>query len=188
MLGTPNNGSFSPVQALSGYHSLVRKVAALDLKHDEKDLVNDIFSTFTGLYEMLPAPDRFTAMDLFNLDNWAPTETVPRKDLLKAAPGIHQHLAPNDDRFVLIAGINQDTVVGVHRTGDSFVFTQSARRRLSRTASRSTPRSSTVTSRGLKPRRSISMVWRRSAQPSETWSCPHLCAKPCARCRSTSWL
>ncbi|MCD4811202.1 hypothetical protein K8R14_01140 [bacterium] len=29
MLGTPNNGSFSPVQALSGTHPLVKKVAAI---------------------------------------------------------------------------------------------------------------------------------------------------------------
>ena len=125
MLGTPNYGSFSPVQAFSGYHPMVRKVAALDLKHDEKQLVNDIFSTFTGLYQMLPAPDRFTGMDLFRLENWPPTGMAPRKEMLEAAPSIHQHLAPNDDRFVLIAGINKDTVVAVHRRGNSFVFTQS---------------------------------------------------------------
>ena len=125
MLGTPNYGSFSPVQALSGYHSMVRKVAALDLKHDEKDLVNDIFSTFTGLYQMLPAPDRFTGMDLYRLENWPPTGMAPRKAILEAAPAIHEYLAANDERFVLIAGVNKDTVVGVHRTADSFVFTQS---------------------------------------------------------------
>jgi hypothetical protein len=104
---------------------MVRKMAALDLKHDEKDLVNNIFSTFPGLYQMLPARDRFTGMDLYRLENWPPTGMAPRKDILKAAPAIHEHLAPNDGRFVLIAGINKDTVVGVHRTGDSFVFTQS---------------------------------------------------------------
>lgn len=125
LLGTPNYGSFSPVQALSGYHALVRKLAALDLKHSEKDLINDIFSTFTGLYQMLPAPDRFTDMDLYRLENWPPTGMAPRQDLLEAAPAIHKQLASNDERFVLIAGINKDTVVGVHRTGDSFVFTQS---------------------------------------------------------------
>jgi pimeloyl-ACP methyl ester carboxylesterase len=125
MLGTPNYGSFSPVQALSGYHSMVRKVAALDLKHDEKQLVNNVFSTFTGLYQMLPEPTRFTGMDLYRLENWPPTGMAPRKAILEAAPKIHEHLAPNDERFVLIAGINKETVVGVHRTSDSFVFTQS---------------------------------------------------------------
>ena len=125
MLGTPNYGSFSPVQALSGYHSLVRKVAALDLRHDESELVNEVFSTFTGLYQMLPAPDRFTGMDLYHLENWPPTGMAPRRPLLEAAPDIHGHLAPNDPRFVLIAGVNQGTVVGVHRHGDGFVFTQS---------------------------------------------------------------
>jgi len=125
MLGTPNYGSFSPVQAFSGYHSMVRKVAALDLKHDEEALVNEVFGTFTGLYQMLPAPDRFTGLDLFRLDNWPPTEMGPRERILTAAPTIHEHLAPNDERFVLIAGINKETVVGVHRSGDGFVFTQS---------------------------------------------------------------
>lgn len=125
MLGTPNYGSFSPVQVLAGYHSLVRKVAAMDLEHSEAELVNDIFSSFTGLYHMLPAPDRFTGMDLYQLGNWPPTGMGPRADLLQAAPSIHDHLAPNDDRFVLIAGVNQDTVIGVHRTDNSFVFTQS---------------------------------------------------------------
>lgn len=125
MLGTPNYGSFSPVQVFAGYHSLVRKVAAVDLEHNEQELVNDIFSTFTGLYHMLPAPDRFTGVDLFRLDSWPATGMAPRADLLQAAPSIHDHLAPNDERFVLIAGVNQETVVGVHRTDDSFVFTQS---------------------------------------------------------------
>jgi hypothetical protein len=125
MLGTPNYGSFSPVQALSGYHPLVGKVAALDLKHDEQALVNDVFGSFPGLYQMLPARDRFTGIDLYRLDNWPPTGMAPHADLLAAAPDIHAQLAPNDDRFVLIAGINQQTIVAVRREGDEFVFSQS---------------------------------------------------------------
>lgn len=125
MLGTPNYGSFSPVQVFAGYHSLVRKVAALDLAHSEAELVNNIFGTFTGLYQMLPAPDRFTGMDLFQIENWPRREMGPHADLLQQAPSIHDHLAPNDERFVLIAGVNQETVIGVHRSGDGFVFTRS---------------------------------------------------------------
>jgi pimeloyl-ACP methyl ester carboxylesterase len=125
MLGTPNYGSFSPVQALSGYHSLVRKVSALDLEHSEAQLVNEVFNTFPGLYEMLPAPDRNIGVDLQQPDNWPPTGIAPRPELLAAAPGIHEQLAPNDERMVLIAGIDQETVVGVRREGDEFVFSQS---------------------------------------------------------------
>ncbi len=62
MLGTPNNGSFSPVQALSGTHSMVRKVAAVDLCNSHEDLVNQVFNTFTGLYQMLPAGLSFQAL------------------------------------------------------------------------------------------------------------------------------
>lgn len=125
MLGTPNYGSFSPVQVLSGYHSLVRKVAAVDLVHTEAELVNDVFSTFTGLYQMLPAPSRYSETDLYTLDTWPETGMKPRVPLLIEAPSIHDHLTVSDDRFVLIAGVNKTTVIGVHRSGDGFVFTQS---------------------------------------------------------------
>ena len=125
MLGTPNYGSFSPLQVFSGHHSMVRKVAALDLEHNESELVNDIFGTFTGLYQMLPAPEKFTGMDLFQLENWPPGDIAPRADLLEDAPSVHDHLSPNDERFVLIAGVNQETVIGVHRSNGNFIFTQS---------------------------------------------------------------
>ena len=125
MLGTPNYGSFSPVQALSGYHSLVDKVAALDLKNSGEDLVKDVFSSFPGLCQMLPAPDRYTDFDLYKLDNWPPSGMSPRAQLLQSAPKIHQNMAPNDKRFTLIAGINRETVVGVRREASEFVFTLS---------------------------------------------------------------
>lgn len=125
MLGTPNYGSFSPVQVLSGYHSLIRKVAAIDLVHSESELVNEVFSTFTGLYQMLPAQSRYSETDLYSLETWPDTGIKPRASLLKNAPKIHDHLTTSDERFVLIAGVNKTTVIGVHRSGDGFVFTQS---------------------------------------------------------------
>jgi pimeloyl-ACP methyl ester carboxylesterase len=131
MLGTPNFGSFSPVQALAGYHRLVRMVAAVDLpsKHDE--LVNDVFGTFTGLYQMLPAPQKYTATDLYDLNSWPDKGFRPNKDRLLAAPDIHSRLAPGADNMTLIAGINQETIVGVRHhvdketDADEFVFSSS---------------------------------------------------------------
>jgi len=73
MLGTPNFGSFSPVQALSGNHSLVKKVAALDVAHTEQELVNDVFNTFLGLYQMLPAREKYADLDLYTLTTWPQT-------------------------------------------------------------------------------------------------------------------
>jgi hypothetical protein len=125
MLGTPNFGSFSPVQALSGYHPLVRRVAALDLRHSHEALVNGVFATFPGLYQMLPAPSRFNAIDLYDPASWPPTGVAPRPELLAAAPRALEHLAAGDARAVLVAGVNQDTIVAVRREGDEFRFARS---------------------------------------------------------------
>src|SRR5262249_55372110 len=54
-LGTPNGGSYSPVQAFRGVHSIVKKVAFLDLHHNPAELAG-IFGTFPGLIEMMPSP------------------------------------------------------------------------------------------------------------------------------------
>jgi len=122
MLGTPNFGSFSPVQALSGSHSMVRKVAALDLANSREDLVNLIFNTFPGLYQMLPAPHKFSGVDLYSVTNWPATGMGPRAALLADAPKIHDSLAQADSRFALIAGVNQETVVSVTKYGESFIY------------------------------------------------------------------
>ncbi|MCB1739853.1 MAG: CHAT domain-containing protein [Gammaproteobacteria bacterium] len=125
MLGTPNFGSFSPVQALSGYHDLVRKVAALDVVNSHQDLVNEVFNTFPGLYQMLPATQRYSAIDLYDPVNWPPTGIAPRPGLLSEAPAIHAQLSAGNERMALIAGIDQETIVGVRLQDDEFVFATS---------------------------------------------------------------
>ncbi len=122
MLGSPNFGSFSPVQVLSGNHSLVKKVAALDSVNDEPRLVNDVFGSFTGLYQMLPAPEKYAAFDLYTPGNWPPGEIAPRPGDLAAAMQVHAGLAVLPGRFTLIAGVDQETVVGVRREGGEFRF------------------------------------------------------------------
>ncbi len=122
MLGTPNNGSFSPVQALSGTHSMVKKVAAVDLSNSHEDLVNKVFNTFTGLYQMLPARSVYSGIDLYDLASWPPSGMSPRPEELAKAPEVHEALAPGQERFILIAGVNQQTVVNVRREGDEFLY------------------------------------------------------------------
>ena len=53
-LGMPNYGSYSPVQAFRGVHSIVQKIGFVDIRHDEAELAQ-IFGTFPGLLEMIPA-------------------------------------------------------------------------------------------------------------------------------------
>lgn len=40
-LGTPNYGSYSPVQAFRGVHSIVQKISLVDIRHDQAELAQD---------------------------------------------------------------------------------------------------------------------------------------------------
>lgn len=125
MLGTPNYGSFVPVQALRATYSVVRKVALLDLHHSPEQLAEQVFSTFPGLYQMLPAPEKFNHFDLFDGKNWPATGPRPRQELLAVAKKAQSLLAPPDERFVLVAGINQDTATDVRVENGEFVYAMS---------------------------------------------------------------
>ena len=113
MLGTPNYGSFAPVQVLRGTYDTVAGIAKLDLLHSAVELVNRCFNTFPGLYEMLPSPEKFTGTDLFSTSAWPGTDPHPLTDLLNAAKNVQSRMITGDSRFYLIAGFNRETVVGV---------------------------------------------------------------------------
>ena len=57
MLGTPNLGSYAVPQIIVGLESIVRKLAALDQRHDRRTLLG-IFNTFPGTLQMMPSPTR----------------------------------------------------------------------------------------------------------------------------------
>jgi pimeloyl-ACP methyl ester carboxylesterase len=124
MLGTPNFGSFAVPQALRGTYPLVRKIAALDTRHSPEELAG-IFGTFTGLYQMMPAREKWSGLDLLSIGEWPKSGPRPRADLLRIAGGVSQQLAAPSEKFVLIAGVNRDTVVDMKREGDEFVYTTS---------------------------------------------------------------
>jgi len=122
MLGTPNYGSFAPVQVFRGTYDVVQKVAALDLRHTAEQLSGQVFNTFPGLYEMLPSPEKFTALDLYEAATWPQKGPQPRSDLLAKVKPVLDKLAPADSRFFLIAGVNQDTVTGLRMNGSEFAY------------------------------------------------------------------
>lgn len=123
MLGTPNYGSFAPVQALRATYSVVRKVGALDLKHTPEQLAEEVFSTFPGLTQMLPFPERFTDVDLYDLANWpSPAGLRPRAQILAGVQAVQRKLAPGDERFFLIAGVGQQTVTGLRKDAGEFAY------------------------------------------------------------------
>ena len=123
MLGTPNHGSFNAVQALRGVYSVIRKLTQIDLHHTPEELTATVFNTFPGLYQLLPDPAKFSAVDLYDAPSWPTTAPgQPRPALLKTAKGSQSFYAAADDRFFLIAGINQETIVDVARDGEEFVY------------------------------------------------------------------
>ena len=120
-LGTPNKGVFVAVQALRGTYPLVRRVAMLDLKHSADDLARKMLTTFPGLCELLPAAHLCKNFDPFDPDQW-PEGPKPSAAILEGARTAVDGLPPPDERFRLIAGFGQDTVLGLRRSGRRLEF------------------------------------------------------------------
>lgn len=113
MLGTPNRGSFSPVEVLQGINSNVKLVAKLDVHHDAEELTKKVFSTFPSVYEMLPRPEVFDGIDLFDRTDW-PSDTLrPSQPKLDAAQQTWTKLVDDHQSLRLIAGYNQKTVTSL---------------------------------------------------------------------------
>jgi len=123
LLGTPNFGSFAPVQALRGTYAVVRKIARLNREHSAEWLAETVFNAFPSLYHLLPAPGHSADLDLFDCAEWPQSGPRPRAGLLAAARTLARTLASADERFVVIAGVNQETVTAVARRRDDFVYT-----------------------------------------------------------------
>ncbi len=120
-LGTPNKGVFVAVQALRGTYPLVRRVAMLDLKHSADDLAREMLTTLPGLCGLLPAASLCKDFDPFDPGQW-PEGPRPDAALLEAARESIAALPPPDERFRLIAGFGQDTVLGLRHTGRKLQF------------------------------------------------------------------
>lgn len=122
MLGTPNFGSFAPVQALRGVYPLVRRIAALDLHHTAEELAAHVFTGFASLYELLPARATTGTADLFDPASWPDGDPRPQPGLLAAARGLAARLAAADPRMSSIVGIGQDTVTGAALEAGEFLY------------------------------------------------------------------
>jgi hypothetical protein len=113
MLGTPNSGSLAAVQALRGTYSVVRKIAMLDLRHDAEYLARNVFASFPGLHELLPAGKGVSDLDLFDAAAWPAKGPGPDAALLRSAAGLEERMAPADARFSMVVGCNRTTATGV---------------------------------------------------------------------------
>jgi len=121
MVGTPNFGSFAPVQAMRGTYPFVRNLATFDLKHTPEFLAQNVFGTFPGLYQLLPSPAR-RGINLFNPRSWPATGPTPNPDLLRGAAKIRAKVAPADHRMAQIVGVDQETIVDVRCGRSGFEY------------------------------------------------------------------
>jgi pimeloyl-ACP methyl ester carboxylesterase len=127
LLGTPNFGSFAPLQALRGTYSVVRKIASLVGHGSPESLANRIFNTFPSLYHMLPQAERIGCTDLFDAQAWPRSGPRPLKALLRSARHIQARLAPADERISTVVGVGQETVTAVVKHREDFVYTVTRR-------------------------------------------------------------
>ncbi|HUN71402.1 MAG TPA: hypothetical protein VMU52_03745 [Steroidobacteraceae bacterium] len=122
LLGTPNQGSFVPVQALRGSYSVVRKMARLDGATTAERLTEEVFNSFPSLYQMLPV-GRKGAAGLLDPGAWPDSGPALRLPLLERARRFREGLPPADDRFVAVAGVGQETVTAASKGRDGFTYT-----------------------------------------------------------------
>jgi pimeloyl-ACP methyl ester carboxylesterase len=123
LLGTPNFGSFAPLQALRGTYSVVRKIASLVSTDSPEALAIKIFNTFPSLYHMLPSAHCNGCADLFDPTEWPSTGPRPNRTLLRSARDIQSKLVQADERISVVVGVGQETVTDVVKRKDDFVYT-----------------------------------------------------------------
>ncbi|MDQ3248001.1 MAG: CHAT domain-containing protein, partial [Chloroflexota bacterium] len=114
MLGTPNYGLFTAIQAVTGQLEMIRWLDLLDTLHGA-DEVHRIIATFPSLYQLLPAPRPRSGLgDLYRPETYGDRLKVPKQHL-ENARSHHELLrgAVDPARMIYIAGANQSTVTDV---------------------------------------------------------------------------
>ncbi|MGH8298898.1 MAG: lipase family alpha/beta hydrolase [Steroidobacteraceae bacterium] len=123
LLGTPNFGSFAPVQALRGTYAVTRKIARLDAARTIERLTEEVFNSFPSLYQMVPVARRDGAAGLLDPRAWPNSGPALRPPLFERARRFHAGLRAADARFVAVAGVGQETVTAASKTRDGFLYT-----------------------------------------------------------------
>ena len=124
MLGTPNHGSFVPLQIVRGTHSVVKKLAALDPVHSQEELAREVFGTFPGLADLFPSGQE---TDLFEPALWPHAGLRPRAEELDRARRTRSRLPSEYDDLVLVAGVNHPTVTGARAGEHGFHYDVTAK-------------------------------------------------------------
>jgi len=118
MLGTPNHGSFTIVQVITGLEKMVRRLEQLDLRNDMRAVLR-IVNSFPGSLEMLPSPlGRWKNMEpLYKAETYGDLNLSQAH--LDAARRSHERLSKGADpeRMIYVAGCNRPTLSGIKDFG-----------------------------------------------------------------------
>lgn len=119
MLGTPNQGSYSAVSAISGDLDLIRQIDLLDSRHSQEDF-RSVIKSFPSIYQLLPSPkqlspehSRENLEKLYRPETYG-SDTEISPEHLSNARDFHELLAqaPFDpERMVQIAGHAEPTML-----------------------------------------------------------------------------
>jgi pimeloyl-ACP methyl ester carboxylesterase len=124
-IGTPNKGSYSPVQVFDLSHSLLGPLGLVDLHHDRRTLVEGYLRAFPGLVEMMPTPTARPSEGYFSKTGWPSAAVPPTPTALTSAKAAVAALPPPDDRFRQIIGTGERTVVSARKSGKVHIYTMS---------------------------------------------------------------
>ncbi len=125
LLGTPNFGSYAPVQAFRGTYPFVRRVTLLDPLHTPEVLAAEVFNTFPGLYQLLPPRERLRGADLYRRSGWPAQGPQPDIAQLARVAAVRAALAPPDARMVQILGVDRSTIIATRRRAAGFEYEMS---------------------------------------------------------------
>jgi hypothetical protein len=121
LIGTPHAGCVDPVLALRGTHPFVRSLARLDEQHSARWLARHVFSSFPGLYDLLPEPGA-RGLDLSSPAAWPRTGPQPDPALLARARKERARLAAPVACMVQIIGVGEPTLDAVRPGAGGFAY------------------------------------------------------------------
>ena len=124
-IGTPNHGSYAPVQVFDLSHDMLGPLGFADLTNDRKTIVEKFLRGFPGLVEMMPSPDKRPDETYFTRSFWPNGAIPPTANALRAARLGRDDLPEPDTRFHQIIGTGEDTVISAAKTAGGFTYHRS---------------------------------------------------------------
>lgn len=121
-LGTPNYGSYAPVQVFRVASDTLNKVGWLDEEHTPSQLAKQYLRHFPGLVEMMPDPEKRPDEAFFDPAYWPSGGAKPNNQTLSDALVAKTALPAPDARFHQIIGYGQETIVATTKTASELTY------------------------------------------------------------------